>query len=389
MGLGTALLLVYSDLVNGLWVNRYDLGCTAGELRSAVYKECLQGLLPVGTSSAQLNIYYVKDGVKYEPEVTFRLRMHQHITTHHPQKISVVSELCATIAEVRKGHVHLIIGFSDWPLVTIPSEASGIAPAPGIISSPISSGDSASVEKTVTVIIAPGDEGTRTPSAADFPTQSYAPTALVRDDRGAPPSASDHIPLEILCPAFAYFMGGSTIQQKSPPSITRSDFFVVPAPHVDTSSALQPLATQRHPAMSSPLRSAAAARRRRRSLPPAAPSRPPLPPAGAPPLLCHLLCHPAQAPLFPLALSPRCISILLPLTAAVPPTHHSPSNPCRPRCESVSAVGACACVAADPPSPTGRHQSQIDAAPSIIHHGRALPGRPDPSIPIHPTLRHS
>ena len=167
-----------------------------------------------------------KDGVKYEPEDTFRLRMHQHITTHHPQKISVVSELCATIAEVRKGHVHLIIGFSgkhglcivrdqirilswttiDWPLVTIPSEASGIAPAPGTMSSPFSGGDSASVEKTATVIIAPGDEGTRTPSAADFPTQSYAPTALVRDDRGAPPSASDHIPLEILCPAFAYFM---------------------------------------------------------------------------------------------------------------------------------------------------------------------------------------
>ena len=57
--MGTKLLLVYSDLVGGLWVNRFDLDYTAGELRSAVYNECLKGFLPAGTSSAQLNIFYV------------------------------------------------------------------------------------------------------------------------------------------------------------------------------------------------------------------------------------------------------------------------------------------------------------------------------------------
>ncbi len=53
------LLLVYSDIVGSLWANRFELDRSAGELRSVVYTECLQGLLPSQSSSAHLNIYYL------------------------------------------------------------------------------------------------------------------------------------------------------------------------------------------------------------------------------------------------------------------------------------------------------------------------------------------
>ena len=55
----SCFLAVYSDIVGSIWTGEVDLNQPAGHLRREVYGECLQGLLPPGTSSAQLSLYYV------------------------------------------------------------------------------------------------------------------------------------------------------------------------------------------------------------------------------------------------------------------------------------------------------------------------------------------
>ena len=55
----SCFLAVYSDIVGSIWTGEVDLNQPAGHLRREIYGECLQGLLPPGTSSAQLSLYYV------------------------------------------------------------------------------------------------------------------------------------------------------------------------------------------------------------------------------------------------------------------------------------------------------------------------------------------
>ncbi len=55
----SCFLAVYSDLVGSFWTGEFELNKTAGHLRKEVFDDSLQGLLPAGTSSSQLGLYYV------------------------------------------------------------------------------------------------------------------------------------------------------------------------------------------------------------------------------------------------------------------------------------------------------------------------------------------
>ncbi|KAI0739132.1 hypothetical protein C8Q80DRAFT_232263 [Daedaleopsis nitida] len=102
-------ILVYSELIDTIWIKDFDVNRCAGILRAAVYDDCLYDC---GTNIIKLAIYYIEDGLPYEPGHTLGRRISDYLISHPPCTLGLLDRLSA-LPNIREDHVHFMIGIPD------------------------------------------------------------------------------------------------------------------------------------------------------------------------------------------------------------------------------------------------------------------------------------
>ncbi|KAI0739156.1 hypothetical protein C8Q80DRAFT_1204517 [Daedaleopsis nitida] len=102
-------ILVYSELIDTIWIKDFDINRCAGILRAAVYDDCLYDC---GINIVKLAIYYIEAGLSYEPGHTLGRRISDYLVSHPPCTLGLLDRLSA-LPNIREDCVHFIIGIPD------------------------------------------------------------------------------------------------------------------------------------------------------------------------------------------------------------------------------------------------------------------------------------